>query len=266
MKWIPGALAIALAWSVPLGAGDLELTDLELTGPEQIGCAKVRGTQVAFLVPSQGILLLATSPFPGGDEIGSVRQGRLEGEVPRFGTLDLDASGSPDATIWGMLDTSLHIGDESGCFGFGQRRFSDVDDLKTYLHWWVKSVLRPLPDHEGEAAPAVWLEGRRITIQIESPQHRSLEIRGTEGTTVGFQPPGSTARIYFQPFVLGVAAKTALVRVSMKEGDFFGDQPVVHLGLFVIGPEEAVSVLADPPTAIRLTAIEDKISFINRVR
>ena len=47
-----------------------------------------------------------------------------------------------------MLTSTHHleIGAESGCFGFGERRFSDIDDFKTYLHWWVKSVLRAVPE------------------------------------------------------------------------------------------------------------------------
>lgn len=263
MRWVGVALVLSLG-STPGVLGEaLVVTDATTA----IGCAEVHGTHVAFLAPQRGIVLLATQPFPGGREVGTLREDHLAAEIPGFGSLDLATgngaarTGSSGTPIWGMLDRSLDIGDQTGCFGFGPRRFSDIDDLKTYLHWFVREVLERLPQIEGEPAPSVWLAGRRMTLQIESANHRPLQIRGTEGSTLGFQPDDVPHRFYLQPFVLGRAAKQAAVRVSIKEGDFFGPGSIKEIAFVVLGPDEATPLGTNPPIGLRLTAIEARVSF-----
>lgn len=238
---------------------------LELVGPESVlGCDVVRGEMVAFLAPGRGIVLLGTRPFYAGQKIGSITAGHLSGTLPGYGELMLDVAGdSPAGEVFGLLDRSLAVGDQRGCFGFGARRFSDVDDLKTYLHWWVRSVLAPLSLAAGEPAPSVWLAGRMVTLEVEVAGHAPIELRAPEGATFGFQPLGSATKLFFQPFVVGKANRHAAVRVSVKDGDYFGPGATTEVAFVSIGPDEPVPVPTDPPFTVRLAALESSVSFVN---
>lgn len=250
---------------VAFTASQLGAQPLEITGPrDTLGCDVVRGEMVAFLAPGRGIVLLGTRPFPAGRSVGAITTDRLSASVEGLGDLELElAAGPPSGEVFGLLDRSLEIGDRQGCFGFGQRRFSDIDDLKTYLHWWVRSVLAPLSLASGEAAPSVWLAGRAVTLEVAVAGHRPVQLRGTEGATFGFQPVDSSHTLFFQPFVVGRAGTQAAVRVSVKEGDYFGPGTTADVAFLVIGPDVPIPVPVDPPLTLRLAAIEAKVSFVN---
>jgi hypothetical protein len=243
-----------------LGATDLVLSD---SGGD-LGCAEVRGAHVGLVVPDKGIVLLATQSFPGGTRAGTLEGDRLVADIESFGHLELASAGSRAGTaIWGMLDRSLDVGASDGCFGFGARRFSDIDDLKTYLHWWVRQVLDRVPEPDGDLAPAVWLAGRPVSFEIQAAGHRPLEMRITEGSTSAFQPRDSERRYYFQPFVVGRAGSRALVRVSTKQSGYYTPTEVSEIAFVAIGPDEAVPIPTDPPITLRLTGIETSVSFVN---
>ena len=260
MSWVRVALTAVLLSEAPLGAAELVLDD----SLGSLGCAEVRGAHVGLVVPQRGIVLLGTRPFPGGSEVGAVEGGRLVVEIPGFGSLELaSAESAGRAPVWGLFDRSLTVGESDGCFGFGERRFSDVDDLKTYLHWWVREVLDRVPRTAGEPAPAVWLAGRPVTFEVVAEGWRPLELEIVEGSTSGFAPMEGGPTYYFQPFVLGRAGRLAAVRVWKKEGAYFGLGAAGDVAFVVIGPDEPVRVPTTPPMALRLTGIQTSVSFVD---
>lgn len=257
---------ILIVLAILVAASSLAAEPLELVAPQStLGCELVRGDMVAFLAPPAGIVLLGAAPFAASRPVGTIDGGRLTGSLPGYGELDLEFAAGPEATeIHALLDRSLALAGQRGCFGFGQRRFSDVDDLKTYLHWWVRSVLAPLTLASGREAPAVWLEGRMVTLEVTVSGHRPVELRIQEGSTVGFEPTGSPRTLFFQPFVVGRAGgQQAAARISVKQGDYFGPGVTTEVAFISIGPDQPVPVLTDPPLEIRLAALETAVSFVN---
>lgn len=253
------SLAVALlALAAPTGA-----QELSVSGRDQLGCDTLRGDFIAYLVPHQGIALLANSPFPGGSPVGTVTDGRLTAIIPELGTVSLGSESPSGTEVWGMLDRSLEVGDRQGCFVFGGFGWSSVDDLKTYLHWGVREVLANIryDVSMGEEPPTVKLAERRVTLEILTPDHRTLRIRGVEGTTLGYRPRDSDVRFFFQPFILEGTTAKAAVRVSTKKGDFFGPGTTDEVAFVVIYSDQATTLPTQPVIALRLVAIEDRVTF-----
>lgn len=255
MRRVVGGLVVALV-SVLSSAGAQELS---LSGSGTLGCGAASGEFIAFLVPMRGIVLLANQQFPGGSQVGTVRDGRLQAKIPGYGSLQLASQTDAGTVIWGMFDRSLEIGDRSGCFVFDSFRWSDVDDLKTYVHWGVRDVLAEIPLDAVPAAyvpPLVKLAERRVTVEIVTPDHRTLRIRGVEGATLGYRPTDSETTFFFQPFVLGPGPDRAAVRVSSKRGEYFGPGITEELAFVVISEDGATTLPTDPPLALRLAGVE----------
>lgn len=259
---LPSFLSVAVAL---LASASLSAEPLELIGPAStLGCEVVRGETVAFLAPDRGIVLLGTRSFPGSASVGTIDGDRLSGSLPGYGELELQlAAGPAGAEVFGLLDRTLPLEGRRGCFGFGPRRFSDIDDLKTYLHWWVRHVLAPLALASGETAPAVWLDGRMVTLEVVVAGHRPVSLRLREGSTVGFRPTGEASTFYFQPFVVGRAGRDAAVRISVKQGDYFGPGVTHDVAFVAVGPERPMPVPSDPPLEVRLEALETAVSFVD---
>jgi len=256
MRQAVGALAVALFSMLPPATAE----DLSLAGRDPLGCSAVSGDFVGFLVPGSGIVLLATREFPGGSPVGAVSDGRLDIALPGLGALNLASDTTPGTVVWGMLDRSLEIGDQRGCFAFGSFGWSSVDDLKTYLHWVVREVLANIPFDEalGEEPPLVKLAERQVTLEILTPDHRLLRLRGVEGTTFGYRPRETETTFFFQPFILGPTNERAAVRVSAKQGAFFGPGITEEIAFVLINSQEATSLSTLPPLALRLVSIEEK--------
>lgn len=254
------ALVILLAALSAAGAfaQTLEVSD----SPNHFGCPAVRGHFVAFSMPGYGMVLLASQPFPGGAPVGSVVNGRLEADVPGYGEVTASVEGvASDSPIWGMLDRTLDLGPKRACLGLEARRFSDVDDLKTYFRWFFEEILGRIESRPDEPAPAIWLEDRVVTLEVLTPDHRALRISGEEGVAMGFQPRGSERKFFFQPFVLGGGSDGVVVSVWTKEGDFFGPGTAEDLTFVHLAPQTPETIPTDPPIALRLVGVEPSISF-----
>lgn len=237
--------------------------ELSISGQQELGCDSATGDFIAYLVPEDGIVLLATQSFPGGSAVGTVTEGRLEATIPGYRTVSFSSVTPPGTVVWGMLDRSLQIGDRRGCFVFGGFRWSSIDDLKTYLHWGVREILANIPYDEsvGQDPPLVKLADRRVTLEILTPEHRTLRLHGVEGTTLGYQPRDSDVRFFFQPFVLEGASARAAVRVSTKRDDFFAPGIAAEVAFVVIDSDHATSLPTQPVISLRVVAIEDRASF-----
>jgi hypothetical protein len=256
------ALVIVLA---ALSAATASAQTLEVSNsPNDFSCPLVRGHFVAFSSPGNGMVLLASQPFPGGSPVGSVENGRLEVSVPGYGEVPASVEGAISGSpIWGMLDRTLDLGQKRACLGLEERRFSDVNDLKTYFRWFFEHVLDRIDLHPGEPAPAIWLEDRKVTLELLTPDHRTLRVRGDEGATLGFQPHESEHKIFFQPFVLGDGGDGIVVSVSTKTGDFFGPGTAEEIAFVRLSSETPETIPTEPPVALRLVTIEPPISFDN---
>ena len=254
------ALVILLA---ALLAAAASAQTLEVSNsPDDFGCPVVRGHFVAFSMPGYGMILLASQPFPGGAPVGSVVNGRLQTSLPGYGEVTASVEGvTSDSPIWGMLDRTLDLGPKRACLGLEARRFSDVDDLKTYFRWFFHEILGRIEARPDEPAPAIWLEDREVTLEVLTPDHRALRIRGEEGATLGFQPRGSERKFFFQPFVLGEGSDGVVVSVWTKEGDFFGPGTAEDLSFVRLSPQTAETIPTEPPLALRLIGVEPTISF-----
>jgi hypothetical protein len=257
------AAAILIVVSMSTG-GTANSQELSLTG-DQLGCTSARGDYVAFLVPEEGIVLLASRSFPGGSRVGTVGGGRLEANVPGYGPVRLTVETGVEATIWGMLDRSLDVGEQRGCISFGGFRWSSVDDLKTYLHWGVREVLANIPYdlQSGQAPPSIELGSRRITLELLAPDGQRLRIESVEGSTAGYRPRDADSTFFFQPFFLGPERMQAAVRVSMKRGEFFGPGVTEEVAFVVIGTDEATVLSTTPAIGLRLAGVEDRVTFVN---
>ncbi|TNF73651.1 MAG: hypothetical protein EP299_07995, partial [Acidobacteria bacterium] len=95
-------------------------------------CPEIQGGVIGFLIPEQGVLLLSDRPFPGGSEIGEVREGVLSFSVAPLGRFGLNIHQAPNGptTVWGTLDRVIPVGNRTGCIAFGRALFSDIDDFR----------------------------------------------------------------------------------------------------------------------------------------
>lgn len=262
-----GARAL-IATAVLVFAPSLTAQTLTLTGADTLGCTEVEGHFVGFLRPGSGIVVFATQPFPGGEPAGSIRDGWLAATLPGLGDVGVTARAPEGTSVWALLDRSLEPSENKGCFGFGPKRFSTEDDFKTYIHWFVREVLAKVPAAPGRDpsvthGPSVWLANRRVTLEILAVDHRTISLRATEGSTLGFALPDSAATLFLQPFVLGRAARSVAVRVSLKRGDFFGPGITEEIAFVLTGPDEISELPTEPRLGLRLAAIEDRVLFDN---
>ena len=150
-----------------------------------LGCSAASGDFVAFLVPGSGIVLLATQEFPGGSPVGTVGDGRLEVRTSRLWRSEPGLGHRARNRRLGHARP--HTRDRraaraaSPSVSFG---WSSVDDLKTYLHWAVREVLAKHPVRRvggRTTRRSSKLAERQVTLEVLTPDHRVLHLRGVEG-------------------------------------------------------------------------------------
>lgn len=255
MRQAVGAAVVALVSMLT----PAEAEELSLSGSEALGCSAVSGEFVGFLVPGGGIVLLATQEFPGSSPAGAVQEGRLVARIRGLDPIEFVSDSTAGVAVWGMLDRSLEIVDELGCFAFGSFRWSDVDDLKTYLHWIVREGLTEIPwdAAAGDEPPVLALAERLVTLEIQTPDHRILHLQGVEGATLGYRPRDAETTFFFQPFVIGPGEDRAGVRVSTKEGAFFGPGATREVDFVLVHTDEPTTLRTSPPLTLRLVAVSD---------
>jgi hypothetical protein len=253
-------LAVVLTWI----ASQASANEVALSG-EQLGCGAARGEFVVFLAPDRGVVVLAAREFPGGTALGSVRDGRLDADLPGYGRLGLTADAPAGTRVWGLLDRTLEIDGRRGCFAFGGFRWSTRDDLLTYVHWGVREVLSRIPydEAQGESPPAVELGERRVTLELVAPDGKLLRLEGVEGATLGYRPREADVTFFFQPFVVGPSSRRAAVRVSSKRGEFFGPGTTEEIAFVIVGPDEVTTLPTEPAVGLRLSAVQDRVTFVN---
>jgi hypothetical protein len=251
-------LALLLVSAPALGApaATIALRDARLEGG--VTCPRAEGIFVALLLPSTGSVLLATKPFPGAERVGEIEDRQIHFTLPGLGTRGLAVHGSPPEPIpiWGMVDRTLEIGGRSGCFSFGDRDFTSVDDLKTYLHWVLRDLFFRLRS-ENDAEPlALRIADRTVALQVSSPGLLPAVLRVREAGMVGLRLPGSVSTHYFQPVILDEDTERVAVKVLAKEGAFFGEGTAREVA-FVISERDVPGVTStEPPLEIRPVAIE----------
>jgi hypothetical protein len=237
-------------------AATIVLRDAWLEGG--VTCPRAEGVFVALLVPSTGSVLLATKPFPGAERVGGIEDSQLRLTLPGLGTRELAARSSKQEPIpiWGTVDRTLEIGARSGCFSFGDRDFTSVDDLKTYLHWVLRDLFFRLRS-ENDAEPlALRLADRTVVLEVSSPGLLPALLRAKEAGMVGLRLPGSKTTHYFQPVILDEDTRRVAVKVLAKEGAFFGEGAAREVA-FVISERDVPGVTStEPPLEIRSVAIE----------
>jgi hypothetical protein len=235
-------LALLLVSAPALGApaATIALRDARLEGG--VTCPRAEGIFVALLLPSTGSVLLATKPFPGAERVGEIEDRQIHFTLPGLGTRGLAVHGSP--------------GGRSGCFSFGDRDFTSVDDLKTYLHWVLRDLFFRLRS-ENDAEPlALRIADRTVALQVSSPGLLPAVLRVREAGMVGLRLPGSVSTHYFQPVILDEDTERVAVKVLAKEGAFFGEGTAREVA-FVISERDVPGVTStEPPLEIRPVAIE----------
>lgn len=248
-----------VATAVPVFAAPSETIALsDAHGDQGIHCPQAEGVFVALLVPRQGTALLATKPFPGGREVGSVEGDRLRftlagTDTQELRTIDSPAGGLP---IWGLVDRSLGVGRRSGCFSFGDRDFTAVDDLKTYLHWVLRDVFFRLRTESDPEPLALRLADRTVTLEVAAVGHQPVRLRAREAGLVGLRLPGAEGVYYFQPLVLDEAAGRLAVKVLHKTGPFFGEGAAQEIAFVIAGREAPGVTPTDPVLELRTAGIE----------
>jgi hypothetical protein len=250
------ALLLLSAPALGGSAATIALRDARVEGG--LTCPRAEGVFVALLIPSTGSVLLATKPFPGAERVGGIEDNRLHFTLPGLGVSDLDAHGSQSGLlpIWGMVDRTLEPGNRSGCFSFGERDFTSVDDLKTYLHWVLRDLFFRLRSENDPEPLALRLADRTVVLEVSSPGLLPALLRVREAGTVGLRLPGSETTHYFQPVILDEDSGQVAVKVLAKQGTFFGEGAAREVA-FVISERDVPGVAStEPPLEIRSVAIE----------
>ncbi len=246
------------AASATAGAAAENLVLAAARGAAGVACPQAEGVYLVLLVPQDGSILLATRPFPGGRQVGSVEGDRLRFSLPGHDSQELEtASSHPVAVpIWGAADRSLPVGGRSGCLSFGDRAFTSVDDLWTYIHWLLRDVFFRLRAPEVADPLALRLADRTITLEISATGHQPIRLRAQEAGIAGLRLPDSPTVHYFQPLVLDADAGRLAVKVLVKEGAFFGEGTAREVAFVVAGREAPGVAPGEPALEIRCAGID----------
>jgi len=248
-----------LAFAVAVAAAEASSIALEnLNAGDGFQCREAEGTYLGLLAPEVGLVLLATRPFPGGKQIGSIEGDRLRFELEGIETLELALSAShPEPSpVWGMVDRSLEIGLHTGCVSFDQRDFTSEDDLKTYLHWILRDVFFRLGSGIDTEPLALHIGNRTVTLEVTPSSHRPVLVRTREGGLTGLRLDDAEGAYYFQPLILDPDTGELAVKVLRKEGQFFTGSAADEFAFVVVTSEEAGHLATVPPIEIRCAAIE----------
>ncbi|MCZ6508566.1 MAG: hypothetical protein O7A04_11050 [Acidobacteria bacterium] len=217
------------------------------------GCSGLSGEYVAFVVPHTGTVLLSSREFPGAEEVGSVADGGLLVDLPGFAgqRLAVSVDGGAVTRVWGMVDRLLDPEEHSGCFAFGDRDFTTVDDLKTYLHWFEREVLFQLPSNT-EPPPAVDLVDRSLTLEVAVEGYEVVFLEGRQASTLGLRLHDAAGTYFFLPVLLSEEPPRALVKVFTKEGDYFAPDAPQRVSFVEVGDTDLAMVGFDPSIGLRL--------------
>lgn len=253
---LASALIVSAAGAPAAQATSMALDNVQAA--DGIECRQAEGAYVGLLAPGKGLVLLATQPFPGGSQVGTIDGDRLRFELEGIdtGELALSSGHSGSAAVWGMVDRSLEIGPHTGCISFGRREFTTVDDLKTYLHWMLRDVFFRLGSGTEREPLALQIGDRTVTLEVTPSGHRPVEVRAREGGVTGLQPTGSASVYYFQPLILDADTGRLAVKILRKEGQFFGGEAAEELAVVVVNRDPSAPTRTDPSFEIRCVAIE----------
>lgn len=259
--WIRvGSFGLAFVLLPVLGLAAETFSLAGATGPAGVQCARAEGVYVALLLPTKGSLLLATRPFPGGQRVGTIEGKRLRVSVDGLGDYELSTADShaEPVPLWGMVDRSLDVGQRQGCFSFGDRDFSSVDDLKTYLHWVLRDLFFRLRSADNTEPLALRFADRHIGLEVTAPGRRPVTLRTREAGTIGLRLPDSDSVCYFQPIILDETGGKLAVKVLLKDEPFFGEGVTQEVAFVTVGPEAPGVTPTDPVLEIRTASIEPK--------
>lgn len=220
-------------------------------------CPEIQGVVIGFLVPEQGLLLLSGQPFPGGAEVGELRDGVLSFSLAPLGSFDLSTNQTSDvpSTVWGALDPVLPVGNRSGCIAFDRALFSDIDDFRTYIMWIL--------DRYTEFAPAGSIGGwamriseRIVTLGITPDGYGSAEIRVKEGGLTELRLAEQETRFAFLPVILDEETGRVAVRVVDVEKGEGGKKTYTDLGIVEASFDAPGVAPTEPLLEIRILSIQ----------
>lgn len=257
------AVIVVVLYTLSLApvAGAAPAETISLSGAGGWGgvkCSHAEGSYVAFLVPGRGTVLLATRPFPGAEPVGTAQGDRLRFSLPELGAVELALTSSHPGpvSIWGLLDRSLEIGHRTGCVSFGDREFTWVSDLKTYLHWVLREVVFRLQPPGGGEPLSLRFADRTVALEVSASGHRPAVLRVREGGTVGLRLPHSDVLFFFLPVILDEDGNRLAVKVLEKGGPFFGSGAAREIAFVEVATDSPGVTATDPRFEIRLLGIE----------
>jgi hypothetical protein len=222
-----------------LGSAAEAISLAGVSAPADVQCPRADGAYVAFLLPGKGSLLLGTQTFPGGRRVGKIEGQRLRVSVDGLGDYDMPTTDShaEPLPVWGMMDRSLEVGQRTGCFSFGDREFSSVDDLKTYLHWVLRDLFFRLRAADNTEPLDLRFADRKVSLEISTPGHRPATLQTREAGTVGLRLPDSEG-------------------VLLKDEPFFGEGTAQEVAFVTVGREAPGMTATDPVLEIRTRSID----------
>jgi hypothetical protein len=220
-------------------------------------CPEIQGVVIGFLIPEQGVLLLSSLPFPGGAEVGELREGVLSFSLAPLGNFDLNTNQTSDIplTVWGALDPVLPVGNRTGCIAFDRALFSDIDDFRTYIMWIL--------DRYVEFAPAgvtggwaMRISDRIVTLGITPDGYGSAEIRVKEGGLTELRLSEQESMFAFLPVVLDEQTGRVAVRVVDVEKSEEGKKTYTELGIVEASYDTAGVAPTEPLLEVRILGIQ----------
>ena len=236
------------------GSQDLPLRPQIVVTDAASGCPSVKGSFVALLNSTKGILLLSAAPFPGGQFAGDARGSEMTVSVP--GTewpLDRISSRQGQTPIWAARYPSLAAGGR-GCVSFDKQFWSSEGDLVTYMRWLVEEVYLELPPEERQRQPDLHIADREVSLRVERPGYGPFHLTGKEGATLACRYQDGDRVYLLIPFVLHEATGRVAVKVAFTDGSYFDTSTKIPLGWVMTSPEDP-GVLSDPPLTIAVEGV-----------
>ncbi len=220
-------------------------------------CEEIQCVVIGFLIPERGMLLLSSLPFPGGTEVGELREGVLSFSLAPLGSFDLNTNQTSDVplTIWGALDPVLPVGLRTGCIAFDRALFSDIDDFKTYIMW----ILGKYTEFAPATATGGWamrISDRMVTLSITPDGYGSAQIRVKEGGLTELRLRGQESMFAFLPVILDEQAGRVAVRVVGVEKTEEGKKTYTDLGIVEASYDTPAVTPTQPLLEVRILGLQ----------
>ena len=253
-SWI--ALLVLLVGAASMAAGQEERIWI-VNNAGLPDCPEIQGVFIGFLIAEQGLLLISPQPFPGARRVGELRGTTLSFSIDPVGQFDLATTLSYEdpVAVWGTLDRVVGVGNRTGCLAFDWARFTDIDDLRTYLMWLLDRYSEVTPP-EVTGGWAMRFSKRMINLRVQPDGYGSAEIRVKEGGREELRLRDHPGRFAFLPVIYDEKTGRVAIRVYGVEPTDSERKIFTALEMVEASYDAPAVTATDPNLTIWVEAIE----------